>query len=165
MSPVYSENLVDTRSRASSQVASSSTPLRRINGLRNRSELLTYSRPNLPLKQAWPRLAGELRSGTARMKRPAELISRLSWQPTGQWGQMVRSTRAAFSHLWSRSTRAPTGQTSMQAPQNSHPDSSRDVPNDVPTSAEPLLSVKQIASSPRSSSQARTQRPQTMHRL
>ena len=78
---------------------------------------------------------------------------------------MERSTRRAFSHLWLRSTSAPTGQTSMQEPQNSQPDSSNEVPKEVPTSACPLRSVKPMASSPRSSSQARTHRPQTMHRL
>ena len=48
---------------------------------------------------------------------------------------MDRSTRRAFSHLWSRSTSAPTGHTSMQEPQNSQPDSSSDVPKEVPTKA------------------------------
>ena len=99
------------------------------------------------------------------MTRPCSLISRFIWQPTGQWAQIVRATRAAFSHLFSRSVSAPTGQTSMQAPQNSQPDSSREVPKEVPTRALPDRSVKQMALSPRTSSQARTQRPQVIHRL
>ena len=127
--------------------------------------LLTKPRPNLPLKQAWPRLAGELSSGTARTTLLKEFTSRLIWHPTGQWGQMVRPTRLAFSHLLSLSTSAPTGQTSRHAPQNSHPDSRREVPWDVPTRALPARSVKVMALSPRTSSHTRTHRPHTMHRL
>ena len=99
------------------------------------------------------------------MTRPCWFNSRLIWHPTGQWPQMVRCTLAGFSHLPSRSVSAPTGHTSMQAPQNSQPDSSSEVPKEVPTSALPERSVKQMALSPRTSSQARTQRPQVMHRL
>ena len=60
---------------------------------------------------------------------------------------------------------APVGQTSMQAPQNSHPDSNSDVPWEVPIRLRPDLWNRVMASSPRISSQARTHREQTMHRF
>jgi len=53
----------------------------------------------------------------------------------------------------------------MHAPQNSQPDSSSEVPWDVPMRLRPDRSVNVSALSPLISSQARTQRPQTMQRF
>ena len=86
-------------------------------------------------------------------------------QPTGHPAQTDCSTRAARSHLYAVSVSAPTGQTSMHAPQNSQPDSSSESPMTVPTSTWPARSVMPIATSPRNSSHARVQRAQTMQRL
>ena len=110
-------------------------------------------------------LTGDSQSPMERMTRPRLSTSRLTWQPTEQWVQVVLTVSTALSHLWSRSTNAPTGQTSMQAPQNSQPDSSSDTPCDVPTSTVPERSIIAMASSPRISSHTRTQRAQTMQRL
>ena len=92
-----------------------------------------YEDPNFPRKQAWPLLTGEFNSGIARIILSRLLNSRLIWHPTGHKLQIVFSTFVDFSHLLSLSTKAPTGQTSIQAPQNSHPDCMRLVPLLVPT--------------------------------
>ena len=110
-------------------------------------------------------LTGDSQSPMERMTRPRRSTSRLTWHPTGQCVQVVLTVVTALSHLWSRSTSAPTGHTSMHAPQNSQPDSSSDIPCDVPTSTVPDRSIIAMASSPRISSQTRTQRAQTMQRL
>ena len=92
-------------------------------------------------------------------------ISRVIWQPTGHMGQTDVAVFAALLHLYFRSTSAPVGHTSMQAPQNSQPDSSSDVPLEVPISPLPALSVKVRTLSPLTSSHTLTHLPQTMHRF
>ena len=92
-------------------------------------------------------------------------ISRVIWQPTGHMGQTDVTVLAALLHLYFRSTSAPVGHTSMQAPQNSQPDSSSDEPFEVPMRARPALSVKVRTLSPLTSSHTRTHLPQTMHRF
>ena len=63
------------------------------------------------------------------------------------------------------STNAPVGQTSIQAPQNSHPDSIRETPLEVPIKLRPERLVKVNALSPRISLQTLTHLPQTIHRF
>ena len=104
-------------------------------------------------------------SVVGRISRFRLSISRFIWHPTGQCGQMLFTVSTALSHLYLRSTSAPVGHTSMHAPQNSQPDSSRDVPCDVPMSTLSDLSSSVSALSPRTSSHTRTQRAQTMHRF
>ena len=53
----------------------------------------------------------------------------------------------------------------MHAPQNSQPDSSSEVPCDVPISTRSERSSSVSALSPRTSSHTRTQRAQTMHKF
>ena len=83
-------------------------------------------------------------SGIALITFSRLFTSRFNWHPTEQLEQVDRTILSALSHLWSRSTRAPTGHTSRHAPQNSHPDSKSDVPLDVPTSTFPFSFPKVI---------------------
>ena len=70
-----------------------------------------------------------------------------------------------FSHLYSLSTKAPVGQTSIQAPQNSHPDSNKEVPFEVPTKETPDLETNDNAESILISSHTLTHLAHTIHKL
>ena len=81
---VLAELLCDGKRSPPPKEASSRTPLRLIRGVLSLVRLLTNSKPNLPLKQAWPWLASASRAGIARITLPRLLTSSFSWHPTGQ---------------------------------------------------------------------------------
>ena len=105
------------------------------------------SSPNFPLKHSCPKFGDASVSGCVRIILLCLSICMSTTQPTGQPGQIVLTTLSAFSHLFFLSTKAPVGHTSMHAPQNSHPDSSKDVPCEVPIRLFPDLSRRVRASS------------------
>ena len=69
------------------------------------------------------------------------------------------------SHLETLSARAPVGQTDTQAPQNSQPAATCDLPKAGPMSVRGPRSLKASTAAPRTSAHMRTQRPHRMQRL
>ena len=69
------------------------------------------------------------------------------------------------SHLETLSARAPVGHTETQAPQNSQPAATCDVPKAGPISVRGPRYLNDSTEAPRTSWHMRTQRPQRMQRL
>jgi hypothetical protein len=115
------------------------------------------------LTQAWPWLAAPLRLGTIRATRPS-WTSASSEQPTPQYAQVVVTAvdgRGALISDFSES--AAVGQASTHAPHDTHSESmKRSLWLAETREARPRPSIVS-ARVPCVSSQARTQREQTMH--
>src|SRR5438270_7801244 len=113
--PRNSTSLSATRSRASSQDASASIPLRRINGLVRRSRWLTYSKPKRPLTHSMPWLDAFCGASSERASWSSDVTSSAMPQPTPQYGHVV-FTRLTGSGRTFLAKMAPVGQAAKHEP-------------------------------------------------
>ena len=149
-----------TSSSASSQLAGSSRPARRISGIVRRSGWFTKVVPKRPLTQSSPpdeRLSGS--SSTPVIRPSASAVIRMP-QPTPQYGQTVETVRPSAASRFGVS--ASVGQAATQEPQ--------EVQVDSPSGSSAKAAIRAACPEPAMpiapmccrSVQADTQRPQRM---
>ncbi|MEE8346628.1 MAG: hypothetical protein V3S20_04690 [Dehalococcoidia bacterium] len=152
-------------SSASSQVAGSWPPLRRMSGCDSRCDGFIASWWKRPRTQSWLALTGlAVTSGLTMTPRPRR-EPMLTLQPTLHEVQVVGVQRSVWvaDHLVGCSMRAAVGQRSMQEPQKSQLESCTAPPAPNSMRVEKPRPARVIAPVWRSWSQTRTQRVQMMH--
>src|SRR5262245_64466 len=156
--------------RATVSIASSHSTSRhgsvivsRTMGRSARSGCVAYPKAKRPFTHEWPSLAPPSFWGTMRTS-SSPRSSALNEQPTPQYAQVVITERDGMpSSITDRSWRVAVGHACTQAPQDTHSESMNDSPAPGDTfDSKPRPSMVS-ANVPWISSQARTQREQTMH--
>ncbi len=156
-----------TRAMASSHdtTCHSSSMESRTIGCICRSSCAVYPYAKRPLTHEWPSLAPPAFDGvmrTTRVSSPSPCTSALNEQPTPQYAHVVSTERVGIpSWTIERSVRASVGQAWTQAPHETHSEDRKSVPPGVIRESKPRPWTVS-ANVPWVSSQARTQREQTM---